>query len=49
MAGVVVNSVASASLVVARVFRMRRIKNITTEMQIFVDEFVTRVAELYGR
>ena len=26
-----------------------RIKNITTEMQIFVDEFVTRVAELYGR
>lgn len=26
-----------------------RIKNITTDMQIFVDEFVTRVAELYGR
>ena len=26
-----------------------RIKNITIEMQIFVDEFVTRVAELYGR
>jgi biopolymer transport protein ExbB len=25
-----------------------RIKNITIEMQIFVDEFVTRVAELYG-
>lgn len=26
-----------------------RIKNITIEMQIFVDEFVTRVAELYGK
>ncbi|SFW10898.1 DUF2341 domain-containing protein [Nitrosovibrio sp. Nv17] len=26
-----------------------RIKNITIDMQIFVDEFVTRVAELYGR
>lgn len=26
-----------------------RIKTITAEMQIFVDEFVTRVAELYGR
>ena len=26
-----------------------RIKNITVDMQIFVDEFVTRVAELYGR
>lgn len=26
-----------------------RIKNITIEMQIFVDEFVTRVAELHGR
>lgn len=26
-----------------------RIKNITIAMQIFVDEFVTRVAELYGR
>jgi biopolymer transport protein ExbB len=26
-----------------------RIKNITVNMQIFVDEFVTRVAELYGR
>lgn len=25
-----------------------RVKNITIEMQIFVDEFVTRVAELYG-
>ncbi len=25
-----------------------RIKNITVDMQIFVDEFVTRVAELYG-
>lgn len=26
-----------------------RIKNITVDMQIFVDEFVTRAAELYGR
>ncbi|MBY0544944.1 MAG: MotA/TolQ/ExbB proton channel family protein, partial [Gammaproteobacteria bacterium] len=26
-----------------------RIKNITVDMQIFVDEFVTRTAELYGR
>ncbi len=25
-----------------------RIKNVSSDMQIFVDEFVTRVAELYG-
>jgi biopolymer transport protein ExbB len=25
-----------------------RIKNISSDMQIFVDEFVTRVAETYG-
>ncbi|WP_234406098.1 MotA/TolQ/ExbB proton channel family protein [Methylobacillus glycogenes] len=26
-----------------------RIKNINTDMQIFVDEYITRVAELYGK
>lgn len=26
-----------------------RVKNITIEMQIFVDEFITRIAELYGK
>jgi biopolymer transport protein ExbB len=26
-----------------------RIKNITIAMQIFVDEYVTRTAELYGK
>jgi biopolymer transport protein ExbB len=25
-----------------------RIKNVSADMQIFVDEFVTRVAEIYG-
>jgi biopolymer transport protein ExbB len=25
-----------------------RIKNISSDMQIFIDEFVTRVAETYG-
>jgi biopolymer transport protein ExbB len=26
-----------------------RIKNISADMQIFVDEFITRIAENYGR
>ena len=28
---------------------LSRIKNISADMQIFVDEFVTRVAETYGQ